>query len=263
MGLWPLQQPKLTAIRPVTHIRHLNLAPITEAVIDFRVKAAANFRAEDLLGLKQQLSDRFPVAEERRGGQVIIGFKPGLPAVQSKDFGLQGYFFKSKDDKLIAQFRIDGFTLNRLAPYTSWDDLYPLAIELWGHYRTTATPQLVTRLALRFINHIPLPFPFVDFDEYLRAGPVVPTELPQHTPAFDLQTLIHNSENGISANVRQRLETSLEDQRHTVILDIDAFKSVEIPPDDPSIQITFEQLRNFKNMIFFNYLTEETLRRFE
>jgi len=248
----------------VATIRLLRSAPITEAVFDFRVKVANDFHVEDLASLKQMLSGQFPKVEEQRGGQVTIGFKPGPPEVlSSKDFGLQGYFFKTDDEKLIAQFRVDGFTLNRLAPYTSWDELYPLASELWKQYCGVATPQTVTRLALRYINHIPLPWPNGHFDEYLRAGPNVPPELPQTLAGFQSQVVIHNDKEDIFANVVQRYEASFEEQKSTVVLDIDAFKTVDLAPYDANIPIIFGQLRNFKNTVFFNYLTDEAVRRFE
>jgi uncharacterized protein (TIGR04255 family) len=139
----------------------------------------------------------------------------------------------------------------------------PLTNELWALYCDAATPQAVTRLALRYINHIQLPWPDVDFDLFLRAGPVVPSELPQFVPAFNLQVLIADTENEIAANVIQRLESSLKDERNTVVLDIDAFKAVDLLPDDPVIDSCFARLRDFKNQIFFNYLTDDALRRYE
>jgi uncharacterized protein (TIGR04255 family) len=263
MGPWSLSAAKTHGNWPVPQIRHLRSAPITEAIFDFRVKAANDFHAEDFISLNPILSERFPKIIEARGGQVTIGFKPGAPDVTTQDFGLQGYFFTTEDEKLTAQFRIDGFTLNRLAPYTSWDELFPIAKELWEQYRDVATPQAVTRLAIRYINRIPHPGPEINFEDYLRAGPVIPAELPQTTPAFLLQVQIYDAERDVAANVIQRLEASLAEQKYTVILDIDAFKAVDLAPDDPSIQLSFEQLRSFKNMIFFNYLTEEAVRRFE
>lgn len=247
----------------MTQIRHLSRAPISEAIVDFRVKAANDFKVQDLQSLVDSLSDRFPSVEERRGGQVTIGFKPGLPEISTEDFGLQGYFLKSPDEKLIAQFRVDGFTLNKLAPYSSWAELSTLARELWNRYWAVATPQTVTRLALRYINHINLPWPKFDYDDYLRAGPNIPAELPQFVAGFHTQVVISHRELDMLANVVQRYEGSQAQQTNRVILDIDAFKSVALAPYDERIVEIFEQLRSFKNMIFFNFLTESALRSFE
>jgi hypothetical protein len=36
-----------------------------------------------------------------------------------------------------------------------------------------------------------------------------------------------------------------------------------MPPGSPELEAIFVQLHDFKNLIFFNYLTHEALRRFE
>jgi len=244
--------------------RHLKNAPITEALIDFRVKARSDLRAEDFAAVKDRLSNRLPKVEEMRGLQATIQVLKGQghpPLVQ--DLGLQGYFFKSQDEKVISQFRIDGFTFNRLRPYTSWEDIFPQAMELWRLYLEVAKPLAVPRLAVRYINHIPLPPGAEKFENYLRAAPVIPSELPQYVSSFLTRVTVHNPEDAIAAHVTQALQPTSDAQRLTVILDIDAYKEGEFSPDDPAIERTFNQLRAFKNLIFFNSVTEETLRQFE
>jgi hypothetical protein len=98
------------------HSRHLENAPIVEAIIDLRVKARQGLRAEEFAGVKTQLEDRFPKMEERRsleaGFEVRLG---GSHASSLRDLGLYGYFFRAEDEKTITQFRVDGFTFNRLS----------------------------------------------------------------------------------------------------------------------------------------------------
>ncbi|MGH7774406.1 MAG: TIGR04255 family protein [Candidatus Binatia bacterium] len=247
--------------------RHLQNAPITEAIIDFRVKAHPELRAEEFAGVKDQIVTRLPKVEERRGLQAQFellkakGEPPGPPLVQ--DLGLQGYFFRSQDEKIIAQFRIDGFTFNRLRPYTSWEDIFPQAMELWRLYLKVAKPVEVVRLAVRYINHIPLPPGAQKFEDYLRASPVIPPELPQYTSSFLTRVTIHNPDDDVAAHVTQALQPTSDAQRLTVILDIDAYKEAQFSPEDPAIEHTFRQLRVFKNLIFFNSLTDEALRQFE
>lgn len=245
-------------------VRHLRNAPITEAIIDFRVKARASFRAEEFAALKPRLADRFPKPDERQGVEAtfrIVAGRGQPPTIQ--DLGLQGYFFKTSDEKSIAQFRTDGFTFNRLRPYTSWEEIFPLAMELWELYRDVANPEAVTRLAVRYINHIPLPPTLSDFAQYLRAAPVIPPELPQHVSRFLTRVTIHDPTQKLAAHVAQALETNTATRTITVILDIDAYKEVDSDPTDAAIEATFEGLRAFKNQIFFSSLTDEALRMFE
>ena len=244
--------------------RYLKNAPITEALIDFRVKARSDLKPEEFTAVKDRLWNRLPKVEEMRGLQATIQFRKGEgqpPVVQ--ELGLLGYFYKSEDDKVVAQFRIDGFTFNRLRPYTSWEDIFPQAMNFWRLYSDSAKPAAVIRLAVRYINHIPLPPGGEKFENYLRAAPQVPPELPQYVSSFLTRVTVHNPEEAIAAHVTQALQPTSDAQRLTVILDIDAYKEADFSPDDPAIERTFNQLRAFKNLIFFNSVTEETLRQFE
>ena len=244
--------------------RHLRNAPITEAIIDFRVKARTAFRPEEFAGLRTPLAERFPNVDERRGRQTIFDMieGQGQPPVV-KDLGLQGYFFKTSDKKTIAQFRVDGFTFNRLHPYTSWEELFPQAMDLWRVYSSIAKPDVITRLAVRYINRIVLPAGPIAFETYLRAAPVIPPELPQYISGFLTRVTIYDPKIDIAAHVAQALEAGSPGNQLAVILDIDAYKQSEFSTDDPAIEQTFGQLRAFKNLIFFNSLTDDTIKGFE
>jgi uncharacterized protein (TIGR04255 family) len=241
------------------HLRH---APIIEAIFDFRVKARPEFHAEEFETIRSQLTVDLPKMEKQQAFQTTIKAQPEaqLPVVQN--LGLQGYHFRDAEEKTIAQFRIDGFTFNRLRPYTSWDELFPVVKELWSVYSTIARPQVITRLAVRYINRIPLPPGPITFEEYLRAAPVVPPELPQDVSGFLTRITIHDPEMMIAAHILQALEVDPE-RRLATILDIDVFKEAEFNLGDPAIEETFNRLRIFKNRIFFSSLTEKTLRSFE
>ncbi len=100
-------------------VRHLNNAPITEAIIDIRVKLPFEFKVESFLELKNTIGDRFPKVEERKLFSSQFGFKRGEPQPPSSKYhGVHGYFYSPEVDKKVAQFRIDGFTFSRLKPYT-------------------------------------------------------------------------------------------------------------------------------------------------
>jgi uncharacterized protein (TIGR04255 family) len=104
--------------------------------------------------------------DEYRGLQATFGMIQGRgrpPVVQ--DLGFQGYFWKTSDEKTIVQFRVDGFTFNRLRPYTSWTELFPQALDLWHLYSRVSRPEVITRLAVRYINRIPLPAGVTDFSD--------------------------------------------------------------------------------------------------
>ena len=134
-----------------------------------------------------------------------------------------------------------------------------LAIDLWAKYISIATPLAITRCALRYINHIVLNQAEIDFDEYLRMGPQIPEELPQTINGFLSRVTIVDESEQIAANVVQVFEPKPSIQPTPIILDIDAFKNVDISPDDLTLWEIFAGLRAFKNKIFFNFITEKTI----
>ena len=244
-------------------LRHLRNAPITEAIIDLRIVASAQFTAETFLPLKEQLAAAYPHAIERRGIEARFEFSASHVGVhQTSDLGLQGIFFKSTDERLIAQFRTDGFTLNRLEPYTSWTELFPEAMRLWKLYVEVTQPERVTRLALRYINHLRIPAPGAPLQQYIVSPPVVPAGLPQLLSTFLTQVVIHEPSSGIAAKIRQALEKGLQLEAATIILDIDAFKPVDLTPDSAEIEDTFQRLHDFKNDVFFASVTDLILEQY-
>src|SRR5436190_21056320 len=94
------------------------------------------------------------------------------PTASSAEAGL---LFYSEDEKAVVQFRLDGFTFNKLQPYSSWEEIFPETWRLWALYQSAIGNVQITRLAVRYINRLALPSG--DFGRYLTALPQLPAEL--------------------------------------------------------------------------------------
>jgi uncharacterized protein (TIGR04255 family) len=81
----------------VARERNLANAPITEAIIDFRVKHTQGFQVEKFLTLKAELASEFPIVEPRTIVEGAFEIKIGEPIEAKKREELQGYWFKSTD----------------------------------------------------------------------------------------------------------------------------------------------------------------------
>src|SRR5215472_5554563 len=112
------------AMSEYPHLRH---APITEAVIDFRVEPVG---ALGLEALTKAVTERGHFGYAPKGYVVRseFGFSVNVQAEPKVAHGGRatnlGLRLHSQDDKYIAQVRVDGFTLSRLAPYESWRNLF-------------------------------------------------------------------------------------------------------------------------------------------
>lgn len=242
----------------MARIRYLRNAPITEAIVDFRVALPRDFRAEQLRSIKERLAGDYPHAVERKGMQALLEFAGAQkPEMRTYDVGFQGIWLKSDDQKRIGQFRIDGFTFNRLKPYTSWDEIRPEALRLWNGYVDVAKPQSVTRVALRYINHMTLPKAAVEWDNYIVTVPSLPKLAPQELSSFATRVVLKDPERQLTANVTQVLEVDVETAMPTLVLDIDVFRTGDFAVTQDALQPILEALRLYKNEIFFGSLTEQ------
>lgn len=241
--------------------QHLNNAPIKEAIIDFRVGLPPDVTIEQLEKITKILPKEYSEIDLRNqiSTEIIIG-KDSKPDVSSSDSVPVGFWCTTDDARNIAQIRMDGFTFSELKSYTSWKEFSLKAQHIWELYREGTGCDAISRVALRYINHLELPLKHGDdYSKYLVSPPDVPESLPQSISNFMNRVTIVASEKGIFAHVTQALALLENQGQHNILLDIDVFKQTGevIPVGD--VWDIFEKLRHFKNDIFFGYITEKTM----
>lgn len=236
--------------------RHLTNAPITEALIDIRVKLPSNVDLSTLASVHTSFASGYPEKRDRVRTETKIDLKTMKTDTTS---AVDGYLFTSSDGKQVVQNRLDGFTFSRLKPYESWDKLREEAYRLWQTYRDSCRPELITRVALRYINRLDIPTPIQDFGDYFTAPPIVPHSLPQELISFLTRNVVHEDAHGFVAIISQSLESGSSSKIATIILDVDVFKEAQFDPKAMDAWEAIDQLREFKNKIFFESVTEKTL----
>ncbi len=236
----------------------LKNAPITEAIIDIRIKLKEDFEVERFLTLHDAISSQYPEKKTRHKWEGRFEFKKGEGPISSGTETVDGYIFTSADAKQMFQARIDGFTFNRLRPYEKWEIFRDEAFRLWKLYRELVSPDIF-RVAVRFINKFDIPlFPqsMLNFNEYLTAAPIVPEGLPQGVSSFLTRVVIHNPDVDATAIITQAFEQIVDPKFLPIILDIDVFQQKETISEEDAWQ-KLEELRHFKNKIFFASITEK------
>lgn len=239
-------------------------APITEALIDIRIKAKEDFDIARFLTLHDAISDQYPKKKTRHKWEGRFEFKKGETPITAGTEKIDGYIFTSADGKQIFQARIDGFTFNRLKPYDKWETFRDEAFRLWQLYKDLVSPEII-RVAVRFINKIDIPLSpqaVLDFDNYLTGGPIVPKGLPQGISSFLTRVVIRDPEIDASAIITQAFEQIIDPKYVPIILDIDVFKQKETIKEEEAWQ-ALEKLRHFKNRIFFSSITDKTKELFQ
>ncbi len=244
--------------------RHLKNAPISEALIDIQFEPHVTL---DALGVfAEAVKSNF--ARQTKIWQQSFGveFAQEGDSKTSSDQVVIGTRFDSDEQKYVVQAKVNGFTFSKLAPYTDWEEINSVAKKVWDEFLQIAKPVNVTRVAVRYINALSIPLPIGDFSEYFTASPQVPAPLPQGISAFLQRVVMIDPKTGSVAAVTQALEEPLAgtvSSAVTIFLDIDCFQARQIAPNDDELWVTIGVLRDFKNAIFFEHITEKTAELFE
>ena len=234
--------------------------PIQEALLDIQVALPAGVTVEALKNFHTGIETRFPERKERISwlqGFQISG--PGDSHAVSSSRSVDGYLFVSNAEAKIVQARRDGFTFNKLRPYSNWETFSAEAKELWERYVALARPASVQRVALRYLNRIALPLPLRDLRDYCLLFPDLPPALPQGISEFFLRVTLPVPDAPCLSTVTLTFEPAIPGATMlNLILDNEAafFCGVR-NVDTEAIWSKLAQLRDLKNKVFDASLTEK------
>lgn len=212
-----------------------------------------------------------PIAAELASGRnvtvgdlwtTLLEFRVGPdadPTTTHQSSGPAGKRIDYPDEHQVVQLRPNGFTFSQLQPYATWEDMSASAMVAWSRFSSVMRPTTLSRVAVRYINKITLPVPLNSFDDFLEAAPPVPSDLPQGLLSFLSRVVIPRGEDVAvvtqSFDAVPPMATSV-----SVLLDIDVFCLKDRPAGDiDDLRSVLERLRQFKNDVFFEHVTEATL----
>ncbi|MBM4109327.1 MAG: TIGR04255 family protein [Phycisphaerae bacterium] len=237
----------------------LTKAPIVEGLIDIRIERSAEAMTAALKAACEEMAAEFPSRMElwRWAGQISLG-PPASPSISTAVDEPRGFLLRSTDERWVVQFRLDGFTLSRLQPYGTWDELKVKASALWAKYAEAVKPTRIVRIASRFINRVQLPIG-ESFEKTFLTNFVIGPTLPQSVAGYLLRVVIPFEEHNAVAILTQSFEGNSTD----CILDLDAFSEQPQGIAESEMWGRFDGLREVKNRLFFGSFTEAALERFK
>lgn len=237
--------------------------PIVEAVLDIDCDMRPDFSLKDVeTAARDALRDAYPELRFRRVIGQRIELREGSDStITPMQEELQAFQFVSADKKQLVQLRAQGFSFNRLAPYSSLDDYFPEIERTWQIFVGIVRPLQARVIKLRYINRILLPMPDgnVDLDEYLRLGPRLPDEDSMVLTQFIARNQAVEKTTGSEVSVSLASQPT-ENGHLPVILDIEAAIALDSDVLDwGTLENISKSLRGLKNRVFENTLTDKCL----
>ncbi len=233
-------------------------APITEAIVDVRAALPPSVGLADIDALgREELLD-YPERQNRLLIEATMqgGNEVGAHAKQTHI----GYVYKAAADPYVAQYRVDGFTLSRLAPYADWPSFQAEAERLWGFYERAFQPVSVTRLAVRYINRLDVPALHFELEDYLCAFPQVPEGIPHSIAGFVVHLKIPQPDIGATLLLNVATAEPPSPDVTSILLDIDVFLGVDYRDNLDRIWEDLNKLHERKNVVFEACITDQTRR---
>lgn len=247
---------------------HLSLSspPIVEAVVDIDCDMPPG---QDLAALEAAARDAFrqhyPKFRTviRHEGQIELP-EDSLPELSARR-GIQALQFLQDDEKQLVQVRARGFSLNRLAPYSTLDDYLPEIERTWRLFLSLGSPIQIRVVRLRYINRIELPMTEgrVELGDYLKVSPQLPDDTGLTSAGFFNQHAAVEAGTGNTVNIILATQPPQNDML-PIIFDITAEATGTAEPQPWAwILSRIESLRSLKNRIFWNTLTDRCLNLFQ
>jgi len=244
----------------------LKTPPIVEAVLDIDcdMPPKLDFAALEA-PVRDAFRDRYPKFRTRFMQAVQVEAAADRALNVTTKQGFQALQLLQEDEKQLVQVRPQGFSFNRLAPYSSLDDYLPEMERTWRLFLGFAAPVQVLVVRLRYINRflIPLVDGRIDLDVYLKLGPRLPDENKLTLVGFLHQHSAAEADTGNRVNIILTAQPP-EYDKLPIILDIEAFRPGNGEPSNwTEIQSKIQSLRRLKNAVFENSLTDQCLNLFQ
>ena len=241
---------------------HLAHAPIVEAILDIHCDLPPG---TDFSALQERAEQALSVSYPKVRRQITQRHHLGIFALPEASQRVTGLQFLTEDEKQIVQFRGEGYTFNRLAPYGRLDD-YLADIEWsWNIFRDLTQPVQIRAIGLRYINRILLPLHDgrMNITAYLNVSPLLPEQETLELLGFLNQNSAVEIATGNHVNITLAMQP-IEDEKLPIIFDIETSDlHIRSPETWQDVREAIDSLRRLKNRVFERTLTRTCLNLFQ
>lgn len=159
--------------------------PIIEALCEFYFSSNQpwDWTIPGLIYAK--VGSEFPTKRQFNPLQVELRAETKGTSVQNVVGSVDRMQFLSQDESALIQVGPDFMSVHHLKPYSNWETFKQMISRSLMVYQQVASPQKITRIALRYINRIEIPEKMIDpeqrieLGDFLLAAPSVPKDVPQ------------------------------------------------------------------------------------
>lgn len=226
-------------------------APIVVAIIQFRYQKIESFDNKKIRSLGEAIKKEYSKISD----SVLQNFRydpKGETKVSLDTQEINGVRFATENDSKILVIGNEKFTFETHGKYSGWEVFIEEAKKLWCLFSPSLENLQLSGISMRYINRIDFPIETKDIKKYLTT--FIESSTGDHQIS-QFQIRYTSVEGEIITHVGHAIESGI-DNAIPYFLDIDVILLNNLINDD-SVWEGFEKLREKKNYIFNDILTEE------
>lgn len=235
--------------------------PITEAVIEIRTEGKASI--EDL----KKISDK--ITRDKHYKKIKLTKNVGVEVenIEAEDIKVntQQTFancrITSEDETDIVILSQQKLVVARLAPYPGWNEFYKRFVSAKKIWKQILKTQTIIRVGVRYVNRIDIPLEKtkqIEIEDYLNFYPkdAIFKEVPMTNYLIQIEKKTPNPLWFMTITSTQHPPPLVK--TISLLLDIDVFRTSEIPLKEEGLQSILEEAHILKNTIFEDCITDKT-----
>jgi uncharacterized protein (TIGR04255 family) len=228
-------------------------APITEAVIEVRVKTPLD--AAQLDRLAARFARRYPAPLQK---MFDINVEVGEVASKANQ-NLTGYRMSTSEGAKVLLLGWSSIATAKIAPYAGWEQLVEDAQNNWEIWLKIVGWQPLARIGVRYVNRLDIPTTTrIELTDYITVQPSLPRELDSGIVHFAMNLTIPLGAEGERLIINAGSVTSPIIGNQSLIVDIDVSRDTGLPEDDDGLWSYISSLRDVKNRVFEACITDKT-----
>lgn len=200
----------------------------------------------------EKVRTTFPIRRQQPQMQITISTEP----ITTSAAPLGMAQFLRKDEKALIQIAPYILSINQLAPYPTWLKFRNLITKGLQAYRDVANPGSISRIGLRYINHIQLLEAEPDLASYFEFRPFMGPQLPQNYGAFIVGAhfIYHDSRDYLKVQLSDAV--SPNPQHPIMALDLDYFLTEPGAVDLENVSDWIEEAHQHVEEVFEACITD-------
>lgn len=233
-------------------------APIIEAVAEFRFEQEIASDAVNAIAKKVKVN--FPNEQDVTFRELSV--EVDTAKVETKDDARKK--LSNDDETNTVIISPSSFSISRLAPYTTFDDLHDICSNVWDIERKVCGYRKLERIGLRYINRIDLPYinGEVKFEDYFYLRINIPEKY-DSIGKYSLQFDVPLPDINCLGRIKSSIGGDVLIGHAAFFVDIDVMRTKLVPQRKNEIFALLRKMRLAKNDLFESFITDNARRIFD